>query len=154
MTLDLEALKELAGRATETPAWEHEADRICAAMVKRAPDALRKASEALYEAMLYDVQDYLRENVDFNLSHELARAKERVSRAESASACLAAEVERLREALEPFTDIDTEGCEDMPEETRVVIKIGQRVTDYTTRLIHFRRARAALSPTPPADKEG
>lgn len=76
--------------------WEAEADRICAAMVKRAPDAIRKASEALYEQMLYDVQDYLRENVEFNLSSQLAMAE---VRAERDKARIAALVESLEHAV-------------------------------------------------------
>ena len=68
--------------------WEPAAEAICAAMVKRAPDAIRRASEALYEQMLYDVQDYLRENVEFNLSSELASAKHRAKCAEAESAVL------------------------------------------------------------------
>lgn len=48
---------------------------VCAAVEAAAPDALRRISDQLYEVLLLDVQDYLRDNVDFNLSSELARAK-------------------------------------------------------------------------------
>ena len=64
----------------ELEPWEVGAERICEAMLARAPIAIRRAAENLYEALLFDVQDYLRENVHYNLSAELAMAK-RVARA-------------------------------------------------------------------------
>jgi hypothetical protein len=67
----------------EVERWEAEAERITEAVVKRAPDMLRRATESVYETMLYDVQDYLRENVLFNLSTELSSAKRRADEAEA-----------------------------------------------------------------------
>jgi hypothetical protein len=89
--------------------WKDAADRICAAMVKRAPDAIRKASEALYEQMLYDVQDYLRENVSFNLASELASAKRRAEIAEAQSKRLAALLESHDGALRLLRRAISEG---------------------------------------------
>lgn len=111
--------------------WEAEADRICAAMVKRAPDAIRRASEALYEQMLYDVQDYLRENVEFNLSSELASAKHRAKCAEAESAA-------LRSAL------------DSQEGAMILLQLGIRAGDPQSELLlrvsdALRNCRAALS---------
>lgn len=63
---------------------------------------------------------------------------------------LRAEVERLREALEPFGDIDGEGTEDFADDTPVIIHIGGRVTHYATKLIDFRRTRAALKGANPS----
>lgn len=87
------------GEAHTPGKWETEAERICLAMVKRAPDAIRRASEALYEQMLYDVQDYLRENVEFNLSSELAMARTRASNAEAQAVRLKAMAESHDGAL-------------------------------------------------------
>lgn len=98
-----------AGDGEGVKAWEAEADRICAAMVKRAPDAIRKASEALYEQMLYDVQDYLRENVSFNLASELASAKRRAETAEAQSKRAAAVLESHDGALRLLRRAISEG---------------------------------------------
>lgn len=65
------------------------------------------------------------------------------ARAESAEA----QVERMREALEPFADIDGEGDEDFADDTPVEIKFGRSAV-YTAKLGDFRRARAALEPKP------
>ena len=59
--------------------------------------------------------------------------------------------ERLRDAapdllaaLEPFGDIDGEGDEDFPDDTKVTIQFG-RTTHYALILGDFRRARAAIA---------
>lgn len=69
--------------------WEAGADAICAAMVERSAGSIKRVSEDLYEAMMNDVQDWLRENVTYNLSgelsrrdHEIASLKDRLSTAE------------------------------------------------------------------------
>ncbi|MFN7611461.1 MAG: hypothetical protein ACK5QX_11090, partial [bacterium] len=46
---------------------------LCAAVEKRVEATARKAAESLYEGLLYDTQDYLRENVNYNLKAELDR---------------------------------------------------------------------------------
>lgn len=46
-------------------------------------------------------------------------------------------------ALEAFADIDGEGVEDYPDETKATVTIG-RMTDYTLTLGDFRRARTAF----------
>jgi hypothetical protein len=56
---------------------------------------------------------------------------------------LSEENRRLREALEPFGDVDGEGDEDYPDSLKVVAKFG-RCTDYCLTLGDFRRARTAL----------
>lgn len=53
--------------------WEAGADAICAAMAERSVKSIKRVSEDLYEAMMNDVQDWLRENVTYNLSGELSR---------------------------------------------------------------------------------
>lgn len=49
----------------------------------------------------------------------------------------------LYEALEPFGDVDGEGDEDFPDNTKVVVTFG-RTTFHALTLGDFRRARAAL----------
>lgn len=121
----------MSERASTKGRWEDEAERICLAMVKRAPDHLRRASEALYEQMLYDVQDYLRDNVDFNLSSELAMAKSRASDAEARAARLKAFAENHDGALRLLRRAISEGD---PKEELLL-----RVTDM------LRETTAALS---------
>lgn len=53
--------------------WETGADAICAAMIERSAKSIKRVSEDLYETMMIDVQDWLRENVTYNLSSELSR---------------------------------------------------------------------------------
>lgn len=55
--------------------WTLAADELCRAVEKRVEATARKAAESLYEALLYDTQDHLRENVDYNLKAELDWAK-------------------------------------------------------------------------------
>lgn len=50
----------------------------------------------------------------------------------------------LLAALEPFGEIDGEGDEDFPDDTKVTVKFG-RSTNYTLTLGDFRRARAAVA---------
>ena len=53
-------------------------------------------------------------------------------------------LDRCATALEPFADVDGEGDEDFPDDTRVVIKFG-RTTHFAVKLGDFRRARHALT---------
>lgn len=55
--------------------WKDAANRLCAAMLDQAPSQVQKIADTLYGTLLDTVQDYLRENVDYNLSAELMRAK-------------------------------------------------------------------------------
>ena len=50
----------------------------------------------------------------------------------------------LREALEPFADVDGEGDEDYSDSKKVVVTFG-RVAYYPLTLGDFRRARKALA---------
>ncbi len=53
------------------------------------------------------------------------------------------EIERLRNALEPFGDIDVEGAEDFSDDTKATVIFG-RTTNYSLKLGYFLRARATL----------
>lgn len=46
-----------------------------AMFVQKAEPSIRKASEELYEQLLYSVQDYLRENAEWNLGAEIDRCR-------------------------------------------------------------------------------
>lgn len=124
----------------EQEPWEAAADKVCAAMVKRAPDVLRKAAESLYETMLYDVQDYLRDNVELNLSSQLATAKRQAEEATKRASTLQALLEShegglrlLRRAI----------VEDDPKQEIVL-----RITDL------IREANPLLAKATPLPHEG
>lgn len=93
----------------ELEPWEVGAERICEAMLSRAPIAIRRAAENLYEALMFDVQDYLRENVHYNLSAELAMAKRNEADAKAERDALIEEVKRLREGWQPIETAPKDG---------------------------------------------
>ena len=51
---------------------------------------------------------------------------------------------KLRVTLEPFEQIDSEGVDDLPDDTKVIVKVGERATHYALTLGHYRRAIRAL----------
>ena len=61
------------------------------AFVSGAAPHLRKCAEAVYEELLYSVQDYLRENAEWNIGGEIERCRK-----------TEAENRDLRAQLEPF----------------------------------------------------
>lgn len=68
--------------------------------------------------------------------------------AESAASTLRANAERIKaleEALEPFDDCLGEAEADLPDDTTMVLLIGNRSRVYILRLRDLRRARAARS---------
>jgi hypothetical protein len=73
-----------SGQARTPIDWSTAADEICSATAQAAPKMLRRVADDLYEGLLHDVQDYLRENVAFNLSSELARAQRETAEARDA----------------------------------------------------------------------
>jgi hypothetical protein len=56
-----------------------EVGKACVAMLdpKDFEPIIRRASEDLYERVLYSVQDYLRENTEYNIAAEIERARSR-----------------------------------------------------------------------------
>lgn len=79
------------GNAVATAALE--------AFKARAPEVVRKAAEDLYETVLYDAQDYLVDNVTFNIAARIESAerqarldRERAQKAEKQNADLRAVV--------------------------------------------------------------
>jgi hypothetical protein len=85
--------------ASQKVDWEEAADAICSRMLTNADGVLRKASEAVYENMLYDLQAYLRENVDFNLKSELERARSQEAEAKAATAAAREVLSQCQKAL-------------------------------------------------------
>lgn len=83
--------------------WKAGADRICDEMLKTSPKAVRRLADSLYETLMNDVQDYLRENVEYNLSSELARAR---NEAEAARECLRNVRDYVTDAIEAEKEAD------------------------------------------------
>lgn len=52
--------------------WQEAADQICTAVEARTEKTAREAAEALYSQIMTDTQDYLRSNINFNLSSEIS----------------------------------------------------------------------------------
>lgn len=77
------------GLDREATDWETAADSLCGEMLKQAPGQVRKVADTLYETLLDTVQDYLRDNVGYNLSGELRRAKDNEAAANEALKSLA-----------------------------------------------------------------
>lgn len=131
----------------ELESWEVGAERICEAMLARAPIAIRRAAENLYEALVFDVQDYLRENVHYNLSAELAMAKRDEASAKAERDALIEEVKRLREVVKPF--VAPHWTDEAPDDPAPHELTDDDVIDITVPFGALRKARAAL-PAPPA----
>ncbi len=52
--------------------WPLAANQLCSAVEGKISETARRAAESIYEAVLESTQDYLRDNVVFNLSSQLA----------------------------------------------------------------------------------
>jgi hypothetical protein len=50
----------------------------------------------------------------------------------------------LQEAAIPFEEVIQEGTDDLPGDTKVTVKIGERIVDFTLTLDHFRALQRAL----------
>ena len=60
--------------AQHTPDWSAEADAMVAAMMPRIETALKKASESIYEDVLYTAEEYLKDNVRYNVKSTIDAA--------------------------------------------------------------------------------
>jgi hypothetical protein len=168
MTLDLEALKELAGRATDAGGQAHE--EILSTM--RALDERRKIKYSIPPDDIREGSDLLERSQHMVDPGDLYRAVLQLQtlallhkKIPSMFTALIAEVERLREALKPFAAGTDVFFADDPDDRVVSLgrwhggeplsqELPRLYADIALTVAHFRRARAALSPTPPADKEG
>lgn len=114
--------------STGTWASQREADYYAVENARlRAEDEKMREDCETYKASM---KSYFEQTVRLGLAKGAAESREK----------------RLREAMEPFSDISGEGDEDFPDDTKVVVTFG-RSTVYTLKLGDFRRARAALSNT-------
>lgn len=89
----------MPGQSETKTDWVIAADAITARMLETAEGTLKKASEAVYENMLYDVQSYLRENIDFNLKSELDRARSQELEAKAALNAMRGVLRQCQKAL-------------------------------------------------------
>lgn len=64
--------------------WTEAAEALCEAIDARAKKLAQALADEVFESFLYNVQDYLRENLAFNLGGELKRAKQGELEANSA----------------------------------------------------------------------
>jgi len=69
--------------------WKDAAASLCAHVEPHLAVVLRKASDDFYAGLLDDVQAYLRDNADFNLSSLLAAARRETDEAREALASVA-----------------------------------------------------------------
>lgn len=86
--------------------WEIVGDEVVAAILEKLKPALRKASEAIYEDLLYTAQDYLIDNVRWNIRSQIDAA-ERQAQNDRIRARETAEV--LRTVREYVDDVTTGG---------------------------------------------
>ncbi len=84
--------------ATLTP-WQEAADLVCAAVEAASQKTIKRATDDLYEKLLTETQNYLRENVEFNLSFELGRARRDAAVERATSMALRKQVAKLETAL-------------------------------------------------------
>lgn len=74
------AIIDAAGRdhATKEPAnWADVAGEVTALLERRMRPVLQKVADELYERMLFSVQDYLAENLKFNIGSAIRAAERR-----------------------------------------------------------------------------
>jgi aconitase B len=87
--------------------WQDAAENICQAAEGPISSTVRKAADDIYASVMETVQDYLRENVEFNLSSKLQGYADTANRlrAENEQLKRRADIaEQMAEALRPFAD--------------------------------------------------
>jgi len=102
--------------------WTEAAEGLCLTVEKRIEATARKAAEELYSALLYDTQDYLRDNTRLNLQGEIDSGR--------------AEAGRAREALNAVAKAAGTGVQNYYADT----------AERAVRAIERDRARAKLVP--------
>ena len=95
--------------ATPRP-WEEAAEHICAAVEAR----FTKSVDRLYDDLLQTTQDYLRENVDFNLKSTIDSYKREAARLRAEAAEHEAEKAALQSRVTVLERVLYEEMEDMP----------------------------------------
>lgn len=80
--------------------WEDVADDVTSAIEKAVQPLLKKAVDDIYGGLLDATQDYLRDNVAFNIASRIATAEREACDARTRCAALQTEKAALLEALE------------------------------------------------------
>ncbi len=119
-------------------AWEDVADDVTSAIEKAMQPLLKKAVDDLYGGLLDATQDYLKDNLAFNIASRISASEREASHARY-------EANRYREALQAI--IDQDGHEINPSNYH-----HDDVTALNQSWIEcFQIAEEALNPTPPAN---
>ena len=84
----------------QMPAWEEAAQQICEAVETATDKTVRKVCDDIYESVMETVQNYLKENVAFNLASTLAAYEREAVSLRKENARCADIAERMAEALE------------------------------------------------------
>lgn len=79
--------------------WEPVAQAVCEAASKALEPKVRKVADDLYDAMLSSVQDYLTENVEFNIGSRIEAAQRQAHSDRMALKALQTSHDELLEAL-------------------------------------------------------
>ncbi|WP_425991308.1 hypothetical protein [Afipia sp. DC4300-2b1] len=80
--------------------WEQAAEGVCKIVGTRVGAVAREVAEQFYTEIMESTQDYLAENVAYNLKSELDAARGRAERAEKASVDLLRALQELRNRCE------------------------------------------------------
>ena len=89
----------------QMPAWEEAAQQICEAVETATDKTVRKVCDDIYESVMETVQNYLKENVAFNLASTLAAYEREAVSLRKENARCADIAERMAEALEAVRGI-------------------------------------------------
>lgn len=95
-----------------TPLPADELGRKCAEAINphRFEPMVRRASEDIYERLMHDVQSYLKDNIEFNISAEIDCARIEIARLRKENADLLALVKKMagisRSILAEADDLD------------------------------------------------
>ena len=84
----------------QMPAWEEAAQQICEAVETATDKTVRKVCDDIYESVMETVQNYLKENVAFNLASTLAAYEREAVSLRKENARCADIAERMAGALE------------------------------------------------------
>lgn len=113
--------------------WEGAVDPVCEAVQKRVEPIVRKAADSLYEDIMASVQDYLRDNVNYNLNSELEVQRYTIKR----------QRKELDEAAAEITALTAE----RDQHARVALDRLQLLTQTEARLAASERQCVALRET-------
>jgi hypothetical protein len=76
--------------------WEDVGDEVVAAILEKLKPALKKASETIYEDLLYTAQDYLIDNVRWNIRSAIDAAKRQARHDREKVSAIVVQMETVR----------------------------------------------------------